>query len=70
MAALREARFLGYKMFVENLMTAPSRVMFLFSCWLMLIMPVLRLGCLDEAEDHVAVIIMLTTAPYFLFYCR
>ncbi|KAI9588044.1 transient receptor potential cation channel subfamily V member 5 [Glossina fuscipes] len=70
LAALREARFLGYKMFVENLMTAPSRVMFLFSCCLMMAIPWLRLSCLTELDDHVAVLIMLTTAPYFLFFCR
>ncbi|XP_075163495.1 transient receptor potential cation channel subfamily V member nanchung [Haematobia irritans] len=70
LAALREARFLGYKMFVENLMTAPSRVMFLFSCCLMMTIPWLRLSCLTELDDHVAVMIMLTTAPYFLFFCR
>lgn len=51
-------------------MTAPSRVMFLFSCILMLTIPVLRLACEEEKEDLVAVIIMLTTAPYFLFFCR
>jgi transient receptor potential cation channel subfamily V protein 5 len=51
-------------------MTAPSRVMFLFSCILMLTVPCLRLGCFDEIEDTVAVAIMLTTAPYFLFFCR
>lgn len=51
-------------------MTAPSRVMFLFSCTLMLTVPVLRLACVDEIEDVVAVVIMLTTAPYFLFFCR
>ncbi|XP_037940165.1 transient receptor potential cation channel subfamily V member 5 [Teleopsis dalmanni] len=70
LAALREARFLGYKMFIENLMTAPSRVMFLFSCCLMMTIPWLRLSCLTEMDDHVAVVIMLTTAPYFLFFCR
>ncbi|XP_072935457.1 transient receptor potential cation channel subfamily V member 5-like isoform X2 [Epargyreus clarus] len=69
-AALREARFLGLKMFFENLSTVPSRVMFLFSCLLMVILPTLRVWCADEAEDHLAVIIMLTTAPYFLFFCR
>ncbi|RZC32734.1 transient receptor potential cation channel subfamily V member 6 [Asbolus verrucosus] len=69
-AAVREARFLGGRMFFENLMTAPSRVMFLFSCILMLIVPCLRLACSDEIEDVVAVAIMLTTAPYFLFFCR
>ncbi|XP_055376227.1 transient receptor potential cation channel subfamily V member 5 [Condylostylus longicornis] len=69
-AALRESRFLGYKMFFQNLMTAPSRVMFLFSCLLMMIVPWLRFSCLTEIEDYVAVVIMLTTAPYFLFFCR
>ncbi|XP_053601243.1 transient receptor potential cation channel subfamily V member 5 [Plodia interpunctella] len=69
-AALREARFLGLKMFFENLSTVPSRVMFLFSCLLMIFLPTLRFWCADEAEDHLAVIIMLTTAPYFLFFCR
>ncbi|XP_067008057.2 transient receptor potential cation channel subfamily V member 5 [Anabrus simplex] len=70
LAALREARFLGLNMFIENLMTAPSRVMFLTSCIFMQIMPLLRFSCLKEIEDIVAVFVMLTTAPYFLFFCR
>ncbi|XP_076672805.1 transient receptor potential cation channel subfamily V member nanchung isoform X2 [Andrena cerasifolii] len=69
-AALREARFLGLNMFIENLMTAPSRVMFLFSCCILLSFPFLRLTCADEVEDMLAVVVMLTTAPYFLFFCR
>ncbi|XP_053981188.1 transient receptor potential cation channel subfamily V member 5 [Hylaeus volcanicus] len=69
-AALREARFLGLNMFIENLMTAPSRVMFLFSCCILLSFPFLRLSCADEVEDMLAVVVMLTTAPYFLFFCR
>ncbi|XP_055600931.1 transient receptor potential cation channel subfamily V member 3 [Uranotaenia lowii] len=68
--ALRESRFLGRKMFIENLMIAPSRVMFLFSCCIMMIVPFLKVLCFTELEDHVAVVIMLTTAPYFLFFCR
>nr|XP_019536378.2 transient receptor potential cation channel subfamily V member 5 [Aedes albopictus] len=68
--ALREFRFLGRKMFFENLMISPSRVMFLFSCCIMMIVPFLKVLCLIEMEDHVAVTIMLTTAPYFLFFCR
>lgn len=70
LAAMREAGFLGYSMFIENLMTAPSRVMFLFSCCLMMVMPVWRFTCQDEVEDIAAVVIMLTTSPYFLFFCR
>ncbi|XP_043801795.1 transient receptor potential cation channel subfamily V member 5 isoform X2 [Apis laboriosa] len=69
-AALREARFLGLNMFIENLMTAPSRVMFLFSCCILLTFPFLRLICADQVEDMLAVVVMLTTAPYFLFFCR
>ncbi|XP_053680453.1 transient receptor potential cation channel subfamily V member 5 [Anopheles nili] len=70
LAALRELKFLGRKMFFENLMTAPSRVMFLFSCCIMMVIPFLKVLCFTELEDHVAVAIMLTTAPYFLFFCR
>lgn len=51
-------------------MTAPSRVMFLFSCCLMMTIPPMRIFCLTELDDHVCVMIMLTTAPYFLFFCR
>lgn len=51
-------------------MTAPSRVMFLFSCCILLTFPFLRLICADEIEDMLAVVVMLTTAPYFLFFCR
>ncbi|KAJ8977512.1 hypothetical protein NQ317_017130 [Molorchus minor] len=36
----------------------------------MLIIPWLRLACQDEIEDTEAVMVMLTTAPYFLFFCR
>lgn len=51
-------------------MTAPSRVMFLFSCCILLLFPFLRFACADEIEDMLAVVVMLTTAPYFLFFCR
>lgn len=44
--------------------------MFLFSCLLMMVLPTFRFWCADVVEDHLAVIIMLTTAPYFLFFCR
>ncbi|KYN04879.1 Transient receptor potential cation channel subfamily V member 6 [Cyphomyrmex costatus] len=70
LAALREARFLGLHMFIENLMTVPSRVMFLISCCILMWFPVLRFTCSDEVEDILAVVVMLTTAPYFLFFCR
>jgi len=64
------SRSLIEKYIILYQMTAPSRVMFLFSCCLMMNVPWLRLSCHTEIEDHVAVVIMLTTAPYFLFFCR
>ncbi|KAK7582313.1 hypothetical protein V9T40_013758 [Parthenolecanium corni] len=70
LAAVREASFLGLNMFIENLMTAPSRVMFLCSCLIMMVLPFLRLMCYDKMEDMMVVGIMLTTSPYFLFFCR
>ena len=51
-------------------MTAPSRVMFLGSCILMMVVPWVRTACLTQQEDIMAVVIMVTTAPYFLFFCR
>lgn len=59
----------SFALFIAQ-MTAPSRVMFLFSCCLMMTIPPLRIFCLTELDDHVCVVIMLTTAPYFLFFCR
>ncbi|KAL7635754.1 UNVERIFIED_CONTAM: hypothetical protein RMT77_013571 [Armadillidium vulgare] len=33
-------------------------------------MAILRICCMSEAEDLVAVIAMICTGPYFLFFCR
>ncbi|ENN83360.1 hypothetical protein YQE_00280, partial [Dendroctonus ponderosae] len=61
----------GAFLYLAAAMTAPSRVMFLFSCILVFgVIPSLRLVCMDEVEDIIAVVVMLTTAPYFLFFCR
>ncbi|XP_047499811.1 transient receptor potential cation channel subfamily V member 3-like [Penaeus chinensis] len=68
--AANECRFQGMKMFVENLSTVPSRVLFLLACILSQVMAVLRALCMEEAEDLVAIIVMLCTGPYFLFFCR
>lgn len=38
--------------------TAPSRVLFLFSCHLVIVMGVLRFMCVPEFEDIVALCIM------------
>ncbi|CAG0889066.1 unnamed protein product [Cyprideis torosa] len=66
----REMKFLGTRMFLENLATVPTRVLFLCSCFLVVLMVPLRLSCASKTEDHLAVLVMLTTGPYFLFFCR
>ncbi|XP_045115765.1 transient receptor potential cation channel subfamily V member 5-like [Portunus trituberculatus] len=68
--AANEARFQGGKMFIENLSTVPSRVLFLLACIMVLIMSGLRALCMNEGEDVLAVLVMLCTGPYFLFFCR
>ncbi|CAL1265247.1 unnamed protein product [Larinioides sclopetarius] len=68
--AVREAQFLGYHIFTQNMMTVPSRVLFMCSCCIMMIMVPLRFTCSHQGEDISAVFVMLTTAPYFLFFCR
>ena len=50
--------------------TIPARVLFLVSCILVCIMSILRVLCYDEAEDMLAVMAMICTGPYFLFFCR
>ncbi|KAG1682090.1 Transient receptor potential cation channel subfamily V member 5 [Nymphon striatum] len=71
LAALREAWFLGYQTFLENLMTVPSRALFLLSnSMIVVLMLPARFMCFSRFEDVVAVLVMLTTAPYFLFFCR
>ncbi|KAG8202146.1 hypothetical protein JTE90_010505 [Oedothorax gibbosus] len=68
--AIREAQFLGYHTFTQNMMTVPSRVLFMCSCFIMMLMIPLRFTCSHQGEDISAVFVMLTTAPYFLFFCR
>nr|XP_042896955.1 transient receptor potential cation channel subfamily V member 5 [Parasteatoda tepidariorum] len=68
--AFRELRFLGYQTFTQNMMTVPSRVLFMCSCSMLMIMIPLRMACSHQGEDLSAVFVMLTTAPYFLFFCR
>ncbi|XP_035213588.1 transient receptor potential cation channel subfamily V member 5-like, partial [Stegodyphus dumicola] len=68
--AIREAQFLGYQTFTQNMMTVPSRVLFMFSCCVLMTMIPLRFTCSHQAEDICAVCVMLTAAAYFLFFCR
>ncbi|GFQ65150.1 uncharacterized protein TNCT_279921 [Trichonephila clavata] len=68
--AAKEAQFLGYHTFTQNMMTVPSRVLFMCSCFIMMTMVPLRFTCSHQGEDISAVFVMLTTAPYFLFFCR
>ncbi|UYV79571.1 Nan [Cordylochernes scorpioides] len=53
-----------------DIMTAPSRVLFLFACIMMMVMVPMRFTCQSQIEDILSVMVMLTVAPYFLFFCR
>ena len=50
--------------------TVPSRVLFLFACIMVMCMVGLRVTCQGMLEDCLAVLAMLCTGPYFLFFCR
>ena len=68
--AVREFRFLGRVIFMENMVLCPSRVGFLIACSIVPVMAVLRPTCVHQVEDRLAIIVMLLTGFHFLFYCR
>lgn len=68
--AFKEAHFLGARVFIDSLLMVPSRVLFLISCAVKLMMVVARFTCTQKVEDILAVLSMLGTAPYYLFFCR
>lgn len=63
-------RNVGRKMYFLGMSGFPAKTVFLISCCLMLVGFVLRLLCLDEAEDIAWVMTVLLTAVKFLFFCR
>ena len=66
----REVTFLGPRLFWRTLSLCPSRIMFLVACFLCQLAVPFRLACEPQAEDRLALVIMLMTGPYFLFFCR
>ena len=70
LVAAREVTFLGPKLFLRTLALCPSRVMFLIACFLCLVAIPFRLVCSPVYEDRLALLVMLLTGPYFLFFCR
>ena len=68
--AIREFKFLGRKIFFQNMVLCPSRVCFLFSCVLLQFCMPIRFLCMYHVEDALAQIIMLCNGLYFLFFCR
>ena len=68
--AFREASFLGIRLFMRNLALCPSRVLFLIACFLAILSVPFRLACVPGAEDRLALVVMLFTGNYFLFFCR
>lgn len=68
--AMREVSFLGPRLFLKTLALCPSRCLFLFACLLCPLAIPFRLACQPEIEDRLALVVMLFTGPYFLFFCR
>ncbi|XP_033098366.1 transient receptor potential cation channel subfamily V member 5-like [Anneissia japonica] len=67
---LNEARQNG-KDAVTFLMKAPSRCLFLFSCFLVLLSSVFRIPpCSPHFEDAFLIVAVLSTVPYFMFFLR
>ncbi|XP_059093541.1 transient receptor potential cation channel subfamily V member 5-like isoform X2 [Tigriopus californicus] len=68
--AMREVSFLGPRLFLKTLALCPSRCLFLCACLLCPLAIPFRLACQPEIEDRLALVVMLFTGPYFLFFCR
>ncbi len=68
--ALREMTFLPMPIFIQNMVLCPSRVGFLVGCLLLLFNVPLRIFCLPDLENNLAMLVMLLTGTYFLFFCR
>lgn len=68
--AAKEVYHQGLKLFLITLRGAPAKAMFLTSCVLVLMMIPGRITCNYDYEDIIAIMAILCTAPYFLFFCR
>ena len=60
----------GIDEILKTLALCPSRCLFLIACFLCQVAVPFRLLCLPKGEDQLALVIMLFTGPYFLFFCR
>ena len=47
-----------------------ARVIFLTGCLVAILMVPARLLCLASVEDVMAIMVMMSHGPYFLFFCR
>lgn len=68
--AAREATFLPPAIFMQNMVLCPSRVIFLIGCVLLILTVPLRLTCQPDYENKLAILVMLFTGFYFLFFGR
>ncbi|XP_063424234.1 transient receptor potential cation channel subfamily V member 5-like isoform X1 [Mytilus trossulus] len=68
--AMKEIYHQGFNIFFTTLGGAPMKMLFLLSCVFVVMMLPGRATCSTQYEDVVAVLAILGTAPYFLFFCR
>ncbi|ESO10140.1 hypothetical protein HELRODRAFT_72856 [Helobdella robusta] len=68
--ALRELHFQGCKNFFTSQKTSPTKTLFLLSNMIIIAMVPFTGACSYRATDCMAVLALLSTGPYFLFFCR
>lgn len=68
--AFKESKRLGLVLFFETWASVPGRVMFIFSCFLILLSLPFRLTCQPRTEDRIIVVAMFLTPMHFLYFCR
>ncbi|XP_025113284.1 transient receptor potential cation channel subfamily V member 5-like isoform X3 [Pomacea canaliculata] len=68
--AMKEIHHQGFHIFFCTLSGAPGKALLLLSCVFVVMMLPGRAFCAHVYEDVMGVLAILTTAPYFLFFCR
>ncbi|XP_070176745.1 transient receptor potential cation channel subfamily V member 5-like isoform X3 [Littorina saxatilis] len=68
--AMKEIHHQGFHVFFTTLKGAPAKALMLLSTMFVVAMLPGRAFCAHEYEDIMGVLAILSTAPYFLFFCR
>ena len=67
---VREFSYQNFKLDSFKAVNDPSRILFIFSCFITIAMLPARLTCSINTDDILCVYATLARAPYFFFFCR